>query len=241
MFSIFLSNMNVSNLTWDSCFFGYPVGKINLSITNKSKLERTLCESRTNGYRLIYVFIPYLESLGEDVLIKYNGLLVDRKTNYLFEMENINFDAPILEEYVGSGDELYSLAYDSGIYSRFFFDKNFGEESFHLLYREWVDNSLNGKIADKVFIYRKDEEIAGFVTLKINENKATIGLIAVCAKFRGLLIGSQLINGCKKFAFDNHAEQLFVTTQLDNNAACSFYEKNGFSKTGIVNIYHFWL
>lgn len=233
--------MDVHKLTWDSCFFGYNVGRIDLTTADKSDLARVLCKSKAKGYRLIYAFIPYPENLDKDVLAKYNGLLADSKITFKYKLGNIDRKASLLDYYVGSADELYPLAYESGIYSRFSIDETFGKETFRLLYRRWVDNSLNGVSADKIFVYRIDREVVGFVTLKINGDEASIGLIAVSPRFRGMSIGSCLIDSCKRYLVDNYIAELSVATQLDNNMACLFYVRNDFSRFNIVNVYHFWL
>lgn len=231
----------VYNLVWDSLFFGYSVGKIDLSVTDKNLLSRILNESKVGGYKLIYVFLPYSETLSDDFLREYNGLLADIKVIYQCRIKDVAESAVMLEEYDGSADGLYPLAYASGAYSRFLTDKNFSKEFFYRLYRKWIDNSLNKQLADKVFVYRDGGMIAGFVTLKFCENGGSIGLIAVDRAFRGMSIGSCLIDSCKKCVLNNDVKILSVATQLNNNIACSFYEKNGFVKSQIMNIYHFWL
>lgn len=231
----------VYKLIWDSLFFGYSVGKIDLSVADKSLLSRILNESKVRGYKLIYVFLPYSETLSDDYLREYNGLLADVKVLYRCGIKDVDRSTVVLEEYDGCADGLYPLAYASGAYSRYLTDKNFSKEIFYRLYRKWVDNSLNKQLADKVFVYRREEMIAGFVTLKFCENSGSIGLIAVDRAFRGASIGSRLIDSCKKCAFNNDIKILSVATQLNNNIACSFYEKNGFVKSQIMNIYHFWL
>lgn len=231
----------VYNLVWDSLFFGYSVGRIDLSVADNSLLSRALIESKVSGYKLIYAFLPYSETLSDGYLREYNGLLADVKVIYRYEVKDVDRSAAMLEEYNGSADGLYSLAYASGAYSRFLIDKNFSSEVFYRLYRKWVDNSLNKQLADKVFVYSSGKVIAGFVSLKFCENGGSIGLIAVDRAFRGESIGSRLINSCKRCAFNNDVKVLSVATQLSNNIACSFYEKNGFVKSEIINIYHFWL
>lgn len=233
--------MGVIELTWDSDFFGYKVGKIELLVPDINKLREVLRQSKANGYKLIYVFLPFSQHIDQDILLKYNGILVDKKITYRYEVQDIDKNNIILEEYDGDACELYPLAYESGKYSRFFTDEKFGENTFQLLYQKWVENSIDRIIADKIFIFRVKRDIVGFVTLKFAINKAIIGLIAVDYEYRGKKIGHKLINCCKKCAINKSLSEILVSTQLDNKAACSFYEKNGFSNNEIINVYHFWL
>lgn len=190
---------------------------------------------------MIYAFLPYPKILNDAFFKKHNGLLADVKVIYQYKVRDVDEKNIMLEEYKGNADSLYPLAYASGTYSRFFMDKNFGEETFRRLYRKWVDNSLCGELADKVIVNKVGEMIAGFVTLKYSGCEGSIGLIAVDSVLRGISIGSNLIDSCKKEAFNNKINTLSVATQLSNNIACSFYEKNGFVKSENMNIYHFWL
>jgi hypothetical protein len=79
----------------------------------------------------------------------------------------------------------YPLAFESGKYSRFKFDVNFTQYKFELLYIKWIDNSFNKQFADKIFYTKAFDEVTGFVTVKLSEKFATIGLIAVSKNFQG--------------------------------------------------------
>ncbi len=86
------------------------------------------------------------------------------------------------KEYIS---QLNELAFESGKHSRFLKDRFFGVDKFKELYQKWVENSLNGKFANDVLIYKSDDEIKGFVTYKIKNGFAQIGLIAVSPKAQG--------------------------------------------------------
>ncbi len=232
---------DVYELTWDSHFFGYLVGRIDLSVVDESYLDMILRKSKLAGYKLVYAFLPYSKILNDNFVNEHNGLLADVKVTYQYKIEDTDEEKMILEEYRGNANGLYSLAYASGAYSRFLMDRNFGKETFCRLYQKWIDNSVYGKLADKVFMYQEGGGIAGFVTLKFCESAGSIGLIAVDSNLRGRSIGTHLIDSCKKEAFNNKIHTLTVATQLSNNLACSFYEKNGFVISENMNIYHFWL
>lgn len=231
----------VRKMSWDSQFLGYFVGRIDLTVVDEALLYAILKEAKFNDYRLIYLFISHPKTLSCEFLNKNNGLFVGAKVIYKYKVNKEDQKNVILNEYNGKSEALYSLAYESGSYSRFKLDENFGKDTFKRLYRKWVDNSLQSQFADKVYIFNVEEKNAGFVTLKFCEHEASIGLIAVAPSFQGRSIGSQLIDCCKKETLNRNLSILSVATQLDNNIACSFYEKNRFVRSDVINIYHFWL
>ena len=108
------------------------------------------------------------------------------------------------------------------------------------MYREWINKSVSKTIADEVFLY-ENKQILGIVTLKLKENIATIGLIAVAENQQGKGIGRKLVDACMDFCQKNNIKKIEVATQKANLQACNFYEKYGFSVKEITPIYHFWL
>jgi dTDP-4-amino-4,6-dideoxy-D-galactose acyltransferase len=109
------------------------------------------------------------------------------------------------------------------------------------MYALWMQNSLNKKIADEVIVYQEDKQNLGVVTLKHEAECTRIGLIAVEEATRGKQIGSHLLDAVKQEAAKQGKTSLEVATQLDNEIACRFYEKNNFNIKKIEFIYHIWL
>ena len=97
-------------------------------------------------------------------------------------------------------------------------------------------------MADVVFVHRIDNQINGMITLKIEDNIAHIGLVAVDENAQGMGIGSMLIQAVEAYLQNNTTVRyLNVATQLVNKPACRLYEKNGFVVEQKTNIYHWWL
>ena len=99
---------------------------------------------------------------------------------------------------------------------------------------------MNGEIASEVIAFKENNRILGLITLNIEKNFGTIGLIAVDKKFRGEKIGLLLENAVMYFK-KKGLQELYVATQMNNIPACGFYENFGFKKNNITYIYHFWL
>ncbi len=221
----------VNKLEWDSNFFKLEVGDLNL-------INSVL--PNCDNFDLIYV----KTEKGEEIKIKNfektytETKIVFRKfLNGLKNSCNAVFD---ISEIDYSIEELNQLAYESGKYSRFKLDRRIDSNKFFELYELWIINSLNKKFADDIFVYQEDSTIIGFVTYKVTNNYATIGLIAVSPNHQGKGIGKQLIDKVENELFKKNINELRIPTQEENIQACFFYEKLGYKKLEVININHYW-
>ncbi|MFA5298276.1 MAG: GNAT family N-acetyltransferase [Lutibacter sp.] len=178
--------MKAKLLEWDSVFFKKKVGEV-------AFLKDEILEDM-EGFDLLYVrqtddepfeIDHFRQTYTETKVIfsktlSKNNELID---NCIFSV----FDIDICKE------QIYNLAFESGKFSRFKLDENFKVHEFEELYKIWVDNSLNKKFADNMLVFKQNDTILGFVTYKIFENYAAIGLIATALKMQGTGIGSKLI------------------------------------------------
>ncbi|MBO5427203.1 MAG: GNAT family N-acetyltransferase [Prevotella sp.] len=226
-------------LDWDSEFFHLKVAKIvtdSLAV-NISEETKGLCEGDID---LVYIETPYVEGAEDNSDL---GKAVDIK--YIYEIRLHEHDAYGLDEHISicaePEDELYALALQAGHRSRYRVDRNFAEGEFERLYRMWMDNSLNGTIADYVLAYRKDGIVKGMVTLKMKDDVSEIGLLAVDASMRGMGIGRKLMDAALHFTLKHRKTALHVATQRDNPGACRFYERCGGILISSTSIYHKWM
>jgi dTDP-4-amino-4,6-dideoxy-D-galactose acyltransferase len=230
-------------LEWDSKFFGFGVACINNCI-DFQELTDIIEMSKKSGVKLVY----YLSS-QEQELIRLNKLCRTSRfadTKLLYYKKTYfpkSFDKEKVFEYTGKipTKDMYVLALESGTYSRFNTDPGIPPGKFNELYCMWIENSVNYKIADKVFCSGNSDKITGLITLAKKENTATIGLLSVNEKFRGQRIGSALISCCENYCVENGLERLFVYTQKENIPACNLYRSNGFTIDNINYVYHLWM
>lgn len=226
-------------LKWDSEFFHLNIAKIeadSIAFDINKEIE-DLCIKNLD---LVYIEIPFSKgnkapnSFGQLVDIKcIYEILIDRHVPYI-QNEHIT----ICNEY---SEELYSLALQAGHKSRYKIDPYFAKGEFERFYKTWVKNSLNGEIADCVFVYQDKDGIKGFITLKVMDDYCNIGLFAVDSSTRGKGIGHMLIDAAVNFTLRNGKCIIRVATQLDNWGACRFYEKYGFKLISTTSIYHKWI
>lgn len=233
------------SLTWDTEFFGQKIGLVKCSShTDHLLISTALDKFYHEDFDLIYVMLDGETMLDDALCKRYGGQIVDIK--YILGL-SIEPQFPIAKEsevlnYMGDGTDLYELVYAAGWCSRYKIDKHFSQEVFERFYRTWIVNSLNGKMADGVYVIN-DENGApkGFATLKIAENDASIGLIAVDAAHRGEGIGKKLINHMIGVAQRRGCKRLTVATQKHNTGAVAFYKSCNMKLIENSSIYHFWL
>ncbi len=230
--------MKIKKLQWDSSFFGYEVGKIDIS--SSTEFDWKKFKDLSKEFKLIYVF-------SKDEILVEKLKLVDVKITFYKKLGNINFGDTEDENIVlfdiskHNYEKLKELSILSGKYSRFNLDENFSNEEFRKLYLQWIDKTLNDTINSDILIYLEKGEILGFITLE-NKNKIlpNIGLVAVSNNARGKGVGTRLIESCQRRAFKENLNQIQVVTQKQNIAAVRLYEKCGFEMDSLFYISHFW-
>ncbi len=231
-------------LEWDSNFFGYPVGKIIAENISIEQLNILVCDAKKRKIRLLYIITDPVDLLSIDALNKINARLVDQKITY-----HMNIDQSVIstvdshiEQFESNypTQQLINLSLQSGLYSRYKIDPAFRNNEFEKLYLAWIENSVNKKMADYTLIYNEKGNELGFVTLKISDHSAQIGLIAVDESSRGKSIGKKLVTAVINLLLQKNITELEVATQLANTDACNFYKKIGFTGSKTENIYHIW-
>ena len=130
--------MQIEKLAWDSGFFGYPIGK--LQIATFEELDNTLFESIARPFQLVYVFssVPLRSNLLKHVDTKTT---LSQTLGDAIKLE----DDPYVCSFVNgvhSYENLEQLALESGVYSRFKVDTNFKSNEYERLYTKWIQNSV---------------------------------------------------------------------------------------------------
>jgi dTDP-4-amino-4,6-dideoxy-D-galactose acyltransferase len=235
----------IVTLGWDTDFFGYKIASVRVSELRPENLTGILNELKSQEVRLAYCFADPSDSVSNESLKDNQCFLADEKVTYMI-------DIPVGMEYDVSDniiqfksdkvtDQLRELALQSGLYSRFKVDKGFRNNEFERLYTEWIEKSVEKKLANEILTFSDNNEIYGFITLVIKPSNGSIGLIAVDESQRGKAIGKKLINAALDYFKNHNISRVEVVTQKNNNSACRFYESCGFKIKSIQNIYHIWI
>lgn len=228
--------MEIQKLNWDSAFFGYPVGRVDMN--SIGSFDFTGLHKDLMKYKLVYIFSKKeLANLPDSIHLVDKKVVFKKLTNQYKASNDFSkihsFSGPI-------NDELKTLALESGIYSRFRVDQNFRDHEFERLYERWITESITRNNAFDVFVYKECERFAGFITLGEKNEIADIGLVAVSEQFRGRKIGSLLVDFATGAANELGYSEIQVVTQLQNLAAVKLYEGTGFRLNDLTYIYHYW-
>jgi len=232
--------MELKMLDWDSLFFEKKIFSVQLNIDdNINEVEFQLKHEKAD---LAYVFIPVNSAFENKVAEKSNLLLYDHKLTYKMMLTEKVFQSVenVEETEAAPDDDFISLAISSGIHSRFALDPALNHK-FKEMYALWLRNSLNKKLADKVFITKSKDFITSFITCKIKNEIGNIGLIATHENHRGQSLGRNLINHLHHWYLQNNIKVSEVVTQKANKIACGFYENYGFEISREELVYHWHL
>tara|TARA_B100001564_G_C20664805_1_gene683240 strand:- start:2218 stop:2910 length:693 start_codon:yes stop_codon:yes gene_type:complete len=227
-----MSSFKIKKLDWESTFFGFEVGKIEIfNSLNTEQIPKIISQS---PFLLIQLFSKinlsgFLKTDPIDIKLTYFKK-VPKKTSF----DNI---------YIKSANEdldgsLVSLAKEAGIYSRFKKDNSLNSK-FEKMYELWMNKSLERELANEVFVHQK-EKINGMVTIKKIIDEAKIGLMSVNSDLVNKGIGTQLLKSVESWSIDLNLKSISVATQQENYKACAFYEKNNFIVREKIYIYHIW-
>ena len=226
--------MTVKPLEWDSDFFNKRIGEVFID-------EESQSNGKFSSFDIIYV------KSDSDIPFKIKGFvntLVEQKLTFSKNKLNSKTknDSSIDSFYNVDVDiqQLYDLALESGKYSRYKLDDNFNEGEFESLYKKWVDNSINKNFADEILVYSENDDVYGFITCKINNKIARVGLLGISPLKQGKGIGTKLLKSLEANLFKQGVEQINIPTQLKNEQACNFYTKLGYSIEDSVFIKHYW-
>jgi dTDP-4-amino-4,6-dideoxy-D-galactose acyltransferase len=232
--------MKIEYLKWDSEFFNIKIGSLNITDKSLEDIQRISSIQANESYDLLYIFSENYDTVLNKELQKTGAVLVDKKVTYHKTISGSSITNETVKAYSGRlTDELEELAYESGHKSRFKLDPRLNHK-FKEMYKLWIENSLNGKMADRVFTTQEQDKITSFVTVKNKQGTGSIGLIAVSKQYQGKSIGKLLLDKTEEWYYNNNILRAEVVTQQDNIGACRFYEKNGYTVKNVQYIYHLW-
>lgn len=219
-------------LNWDSDFFQLNIGEIDFNTTNviPKVLEFDLIYFKNYNYAQKEISDFYLNHEENRVIFSKKIDVHDE-----FNLTVKDFDVFPIEN-----EKFYSIAFESGKYSRFNLDSNFSKLDFEKLYSVWVDKSISKEKADKIFYFDFKSEVIGFITLKRDNSEGIIGLFAIDPRFQGIGLGSNLLKAVEVYCMQNEIKKICIPTQKENIPACAFYTKSGYQIIEEINIKHFW-
>lgn len=230
----------VHPLSWDSNFFKRKVGYTN--IFNLKDLPKVYAEAASSNYTLLYIY----SGTHVKEYLKSPFLSVDVGGHITFS-KKVSADSLILHEDINAIEEYIARNYTptllkaallSGQHSRFRVDSYLPSGSFEKLYKIWLENTILKWPKTGVYIYLKENVIAGMITAEWVDQTCTIGLISVLPSYQGCGIGSKLLAYVERLCIDKDIQSIEVKTQLVNKSARALYLKNSFKELERSFLYH---
>lgn len=168
-------------------------------------------------------------------LEKYGFSIVD----VMLHLENSNIDTVNKDSRtrVAKNEDvskLKAIAQNSFNSTRYFNDTVIPKKYANKIYTTWIENSVKGEVADRVFVYEDNDELVGFVTIKKSGN---IPLVAVDASSQKKGIGTALVNAALVYIKEADISAATIETQASNVAAVRAYQNNGFKIIGAYSTY----
>ncbi len=223
--------MKIESLKWDSEFFGYPVGILNLGAFDMDE-QQLLVDSKR--FKLVYVTSNNPQ--GSSLLS-----CGDSKKVFAKLPTDQGIDASVVEMPIEKMDDAVRIGLQSGLWSRFALDPGFCSNEFERLYRTWVERSVTHEIAYKTLTVMEEGEPTGILTLSGKaDHESSIGLFSVDSEYRGKGIGKSLLKAADTLSFKRGDSRLTVATQGKNSAACEVYQRFGFELISETYIYNYW-
>lgn len=232
----------LTQLDWDSQFFGYPVARIVFDHNGIRLAEEAFREIRGSNYRLVYLYAPSDDDELNRAITGKGGRLFDNKVLFVKQPEPHSQFINHIREYgcEKPDDKLIELSLEAGLFSRFRLDCNFVNGEFERLYTRWITDSVSGLIAFKVIVAVSGNDVIGVTTIGQKNGCADIGLVAVDGNHTGKGIGYDMIRFADDVAYAMKYDRITVITQIQNTAACRLYKKCNFVPENVTNVYHYW-
>lgn len=235
--------MKRMNYSWELSSFdteilGFKTAKITHidSSDDKDVINRSISDLKKDlkNHRITYItyrlsaddysMIQTLEENGfilvDSLLTLATNLTISQRNDFPYILKAAQEDYPQIIDLAGS--------IFRGV-SRYYHDPIIPTEKGDIIYRTWMKNSLEGSVADVVFVWKDEKGILGFITL---QKKGQIPLIAVSEKARGKGIGKKMIFAALDTFTSWGLDRAVIETQTTNIQALGLYYSCGFNIIG---------
>jgi ribosomal protein S18 acetylase RimI-like enzyme len=222
--------MSIEQLSWDSEFFGVPVGRADLG---RVEIDDVIRDAREGGLACVYLTVPGDRRDLVSVSIRIGGRFVAFR-------EELAVSLPLERRAVADarlaapGDRrtVRSLAQRLAPQSRFAADPRFGLARSNAMYAAWADRCLDeGTVA----IASRDE---GFVGVTTDDGTVDVALVYVDPSASGRGLARTLV---AKALDGSAAERARVVTDVSNVRALRAYQSLGFRPIAVGAVVHLWL
>ena len=241
----------ITPVPWESQFFGFPIGKIELPHNYiQDELDTTLREAHSK-YRLLFVDVPG-EGPDSFSLLGINRPCYVRK---VFFKKDVPEKMEVFDNHIKAYTSTFCslalerLAVQSGVMTQFRQDPELAPY-FEQLFLAWINFAVSKGLADSIWTWNEHEQYLGLVTIRCakridpntgqTEREGRIGMLSVDSQQRRRGIGTCLIKACDYWCSSLNIPTSAIVTQKDNVPAIALLEKLGFRQSHENSVYHYW-
>jgi len=228
-------------LDWDSRFFGASIARATIDRIDAAGARTILEWCRAHAVECLYFLADEGDAATARVLVEHGFTAVDVRVT--LERQSIPPAAPVPADTrasrLGDIEALREIAAVSHRNSRFYNDGHFDRERCDELYRVWIENSCRGWAEHVVVVERQGAPI-GYLTVHVRDTIASIGLIAVDARFKRQGVGRHLLSGALAWIAGRSISRVTVVTQGHNDESQGFFLNAGFRVVSRGVWYHHW-
>lgn len=233
-------------LTWDSEFFGVPIGRVigHQIEAGQALAIRQWCAEQ--GIACLYFLADTEPSSNSRIAEELGFRLADIRIT--FEIMRPKSIAPFPHNprfRLARADDYAALqqtartAYQQ---SRFYADPCFPREKASALYDVWLKRSIQEGYADATWVATDDDERPiGYITCHRDATEGRIGLVGVAETARGQGIALALLERSLAWFWEQGMESVSVVTQGRNIGAQRLYQRAQFVTRAVQLWYHLWL
>ncbi|WP_340677841.1 dTDP-4-amino-4,6-dideoxy-D-galactose acyltransferase [Paraglaciecola sp.] len=229
-----VDDFSVSELTWDSAFFLKNMAHLNFvegasGAASLSDFELVQAKVSTENYEQMSILNTLGFQLAEGE-IDFSMWVMDKTSTDSSETSG----AITLADFADI-DKIKTIVENNFTMSRYR-QPWFTAKERDSFYQLWAEKAIKGTFDDVCLIVKTGLIIKGFVTLKVVNSIARIGLISVAPNFKQQGVGKSLLQMAVNYCQIHNVRQLLVATQLANTTAIRLYSKFGFS----INTLSYW-
>jgi len=233
------------HLEWDSTFFDRRVARVAATRLTSDSLAALLDWCRSESIEWLY----FLADADDDATVQLAEGAGFHQVDIRVELDLAPVPATrpahadTFALRVARPDDLAALrpiAAAGHIDTRYFFDPRVSSDRATALYETWLERSILHAFADVVLVAEIDGTAVGYITGKLRDGEASIGLFGVGEAARGKGVGTALVYELFSWARSKGAERITVVTQGRNVAAQRIYQKCGFLTRSVHLWYHLW-
>ena len=236
---------SIEALEWDTRFFKMRIGRLLLQNEAVFDPASFRIEAMQN-FDLVYIF-SYEKMLTQSQISSADLDLVDVMLTMSKPFEKSEYGTYAYDfRNCLSENELkncYDIAENTSIVSRFFNEELIGAEKARSLYREWIDNGINGAFSDGIFLEKDNDSVTGLHLIRVDQQnkEGVFTLTGVNPQVKRLGLGRKLWEQSFGF-FANETDIVSIKSafSLQYTDSFNFHLKMGFNKILETKyIYHF--